>query len=1376
MKRNDIPQETLKIRRTHPPAFLPQRKTQGAAGYDLATCEGCVLTPHSHAILNTGISIKLPEGTYGRIAPRSGLSQKVIEDEPSEYLIGESEWRSQMRVSRKEYLCQHDWSYDEITAADCRDCKLEARAVMMEPESIPWTAFWAIDGLYEWLVMPFGLKNAPAIFQRKMDNCFRGTEEFIAIYIDDILVFSDTYEAHKRHLKAFITICEQNGLILSPTKYKIGVKQVDFLGATIGDSKIKLQPHIIQKILETKPESLTEIRALRRWLGILNYARAYIPNLGKTLGPLYSKTSVKGERRMNTQDWKIIEQIKQQVQNLPDLEIPPPNAIILLETDGCMEGWGGICKWKTSKGEPRTSEKICAYASGRFLPVKSTIDAEVQAVINSLEKFKIYYLDKSELIIRTDSHAIVKFYEKASDHKPSRVRWLTLSDYISGIGIKVSFEHISGKDNVLADELSRLITTILVDKWEHTLLRPLTKAISEVLQKPNPVAEARMASHISNALRTSKKGNELVNVIINNQLSLQCACGRDAALLVSHTSRNPGRHFYKCSTDTCHSWYWADLIENYVQQRLNMEAPLAQEPINWVNIEQHGYWDNDPVWEEPGLGEPEVINNDDEANSEEEAISKISEEEAISKILEETTISSTRSRYNINTALDDYPELQNIERILSTGKSAISNYRPPQDEEMDIPGYAPAGSSKGWAGIEEANLAGKKPKKWENNSEWFQLPSANARRGSVFVMPYDFDPKNPNGDPKCGSQEKNTYVNMTGVMMKLLQLIVETANLKQGQNTMKKTDWKSLSALQSNLIQKFIRRENELEEEVKNLRQQISGMEELAIIQEAPSEYERELTEVQQENAFLKLMNEKQQKEIEALKQEKQLLLELEEINKRELMDLKTRLLVPSSLPVLTFNEYYVNAAPQRNNLLNIKIYSKFDLKSGFHQVMMEPESIPWTAFWAIDGLYEWLVMPFGLKNAPAIFQRKMDNCFRGTEEFIAIYIDDILVFSDTYEAHKRHLKAFITICEQNGLILSPTKYKIGVKQVDFLGATIGDSKIKLQPHIIQKILETKPESLTEIRALRRWLGILNYARAYIPNLGKTLGPLYSKTSVKGERRMNTQDWKIIEQIKQQVQNLPDLEIPPLNAIILLETDGCMEGWGGICKWKTSKGEPRTSEKICAYASGRFLPLKSTIDAEVQAVINSLEKFKIYYLDKSELIIRTDSHAIVKFYEKATDHKPSRVRWLTLSDYISGIGIKVSFEHISGKDNVLADELSRLITTILCACGRDAALLVSHTSRNPGRHFYKCSTDTCHSWYWADLIENYVQQRLNMEAPLAQEPINWVNIEQHGYWDNDPVWEEPGLGEPEVINNDDEANSEVDDPSEDSSLFHQHMD
>ncbi|KAJ3698966.1 hypothetical protein LUZ61_002671 [Rhynchospora tenuis] len=98
------------------------------------------------------------------------------------------------------------------------------------------------------------------------------------------------------------------------------------------------------------------------------------------------------------------------------------------------------------------------------------------------------------------------------------------------------------------------------------------------------------------------------------------------------------------------------------------------------------------------------------------------------------------------------------------------------------------------------------------------------------------------------------------------------------------------------------------------------------------------------------------------------------------------------------------------------RIYSKFDLKSGFHQVAMDPESIEWTAFVVPNGLYEWLVMPFRLKNAPAVFQRKMDNCFRGTEEFIAVYIDDILVFSENEEQHAEHLIKMLEICEKWGL------------------------------------------------------------------------------------------------------------------------------------------------------------------------------------------------------------------------------------------------------------------------------------------------------------------------------------------------------------------------
>ncbi|KAG6503124.1 hypothetical protein ZIOFF_035414 [Zingiber officinale] len=132
-----------------------------------------------------------------------------------------------------------------------------------------------------------------------MDLSFKGTKEFIAVYIDDILVFSLDERTHEQHLRQMLHICRLNGLILSPTKMKIAVKEVEFLGAIIGNCKIKLQPHVISKIADFNDNDLKTTKGMRSWLGLLNYARNYIPNLGKLLSPLYAKTSPNGEKRLN---------------------------------------------------------------------------------------------------------------------------------------------------------------------------------------------------------------------------------------------------------------------------------------------------------------------------------------------------------------------------------------------------------------------------------------------------------------------------------------------------------------------------------------------------------------------------------------------------------------------------------------------------------------------------------------------------------------------------------------------------------------------------------------------------------------------------------------------------------------------------------------------------------------------------------------------------------------------------------------------------------------------------------------------------------------------------------------------------------------------
>jgi ribonuclease HI len=268
---------------------------------------------------------------------------------------------------------------------------------------------------------------------------------------------------------------------------KIAVKEIEFLGAVIGNRKIKLQPHIIKKIITFDDEKMKEKAGLRSWLGILNYARNYIPNLGTLLGPLYSKTSPHGDKRMKPSDYQLVRKVKDLVQNLPDLELPPPNSYIVIETDGCMDGWGGVCKWKKGKSDPRNTEKVCAYASGKFPIVKSTIDAEIHACMETLKALKIHYLDQKEITLRTDCQAIISFYNKSAQNKPSRVRWISFVDFVTGTGVQINFEHIDGKLNVLADSLSRLAVNMMsaeLDEQISNILVQLESAINEVIEVP----------------------------------------------------------------------------------------------------------------------------------------------------------------------------------------------------------------------------------------------------------------------------------------------------------------------------------------------------------------------------------------------------------------------------------------------------------------------------------------------------------------------------------------------------------------------------------------------------------------------------------------------------------------------------------------------------------------------------------------------------------------------------------------------------------------------------------------------------------------------------------------------------------------------------
>lgn len=187
----------------------------------------------------------------------------------------------------------------------------------------------------------------------------------------------------------------------------------------------------------------------------------------------------------------------------------------------------------------------------------------------------------------------------------------------------------------------------------------------------------------------------------------------------------------------------------------------------------------------------------------------------------------------------------------------------------------------------------------------------------------------------------------------------------------------------------------------------------------------------------------------------------------------------------LKFDDYFI---PRKDVLINlvksVKLFSKFDCKSGFWQLKLTNESKPLTAFSAPQGHYQWTVMPFGLCTAPQIYQRLMDSIFGPYKDFCIVYIDDILIFSETLKKHRDHLTTISKLLVIYGLLLSPKKIKLEKQEIEFLGLTLSHSGIKLQEHIVTKSKEF-PEVLTDKKQLQSLLGILNYGRQFFKYLSR---------------------------------------------------------------------------------------------------------------------------------------------------------------------------------------------------------------------------------------------------------------------------------------------------
>ncbi|OWZ08122.1 Retrovirus Polyprotein [Phytophthora megakarya] len=325
---------------------------------------------------------------------------------------------------------------------------------------------------------------------------------------------------------------------------------------------------------------------------------------------------------------------------------------------------------------------------------------------------------------------------------------------------------------------------------------------------------------------------------------------------------------------------------------------------------------------------------------------------------------------------------------------------------------------------------------------------------------------------------------------------------------------------------------------------------------------------------------------------------------------------------------------------------SCFDLLSGYYQLRMREKDILYTAFQTPDGLYEYVAIPIGLSNAPATFNRIVQNIFADRRESVATYFDDIYVFTKPKDVDSQlaAVRKVFERCRDKKLFLKLAKSTLCAPEIPCLGDFVGREGVRIDPDKVQ------PRTL---RDLQSFLGTTVYVQRFCRSYSEISAPLFElvKSRKKSALEWTEEHTKAFQTLKSALSTTPVLALPDFSKPFCMRTDASRFAVGGVL-FQRSEDD---SEKPIAFCGRKMKEAElnyPTHEQEMIAIVHCLQIWRIYLLDGS-CLVETDHHSLERVLKQKTINR-RLCRWY---DFLAEFNLR--FRYIPGSINTVADAVSR---------------------------------------------------------------------------------------------------------------------